>query len=126
MRWVDLGLPEAAALRREVLPEVGCGCEHSILGVSATDLEMVGGLSGNRPTLVIMEGLSMYEAMVKALCARFPEGGEVLVDVFHPLARRTQKVFGLMWRTGSSIDWVRWCPSPGGEGLRCFMGVCVC
>lgn len=68
----------------------------------------------DRPTLVVMEGLTSYldpvlgEAMVGALCRRF-EKGEIVTDASSWLTKKVQRVFSLMWKTAKEeVQWVRW------------------
>ncbi|KAK5656830.1 hypothetical protein OQA88_4378 [Cercophora sp. LCS_1] len=125
VRWIDVDLPDVVDLRTQVVPDIQ-GRDYTLLAGSATDEPFIAGLPNDRPTIVVMEGLTSYldpvlgEKMVVALCTRFGEkGGEIVTDASSWLTKKVQKVFSLMWKTDEEgVQWVRWGIGPRGlEGL---------
>ena len=58
VHWYDLDLPEVAAMRKEVIPEVD---RNKILSMNMFDIEWMQLMKANQlPTLVIIEGVLMY------------------------------------------------------------------
>lgn len=100
-------------------PELPEGRDYTLLSGSATDPQVIRGLPNDRPTLIVMEGLTSYldptegQAMISTLCTHF-KTGEIVMDASSWLTRRIQRFFSLMWRTGSSVQWVRWGIDPKG------------
>lgn len=82
-RWIDLDLPEAAALRREVLPT---GLRHDLLAGSALDLGWLDAVEASPPPLFLAEGLFMYlpedglRRLLAAMAERFP-GGVLMAEI---------------------------------------------
>ncbi|KAI1149777.1 S-adenosyl-L-methionine-dependent methyltransferase [Nemania diffusa] len=60
VRWIDVDLPEVAALRRQVLPTSFPGREYRLVAADATDQAWLEEIPTDRPVLVIMEGLLSY------------------------------------------------------------------
>ncbi|MEU9045386.1 MULTISPECIES: class I SAM-dependent methyltransferase [unclassified Kitasatospora] len=81
-RWLSVDLPEAVALRSELLPP---GARQRYLAADAAELGWADEVDGNREVLVSAQGLLMYlpPARVRSLIAgcaeRFP-GGSLVLD----------------------------------------------
>ncbi|KAK1759039.1 putative O-methyltransferase [Echria macrotheca] len=128
VRWIDLDLEDVIALRRVVAPPLPSGTDYAMVSGSATNPEVIKSLPADRPTVIVMEGLTSYldpvegEAMIATLCAHFGKG-EIIMDASNWLTRRVQRMFSLIWKTGSDVQWVRWGIDPRGlekvcDGLR--------
>ena len=91
--WYNLDLPETIAVRERLLPEHGA---NSQLAMSAID-DWGGALdASDAPTLVIIEGLSMYlsEVDVKqifAVISRRFEKATVLIEIMNPTVAKRFK-----------------------------------
>ncbi|QWP78258.1 class I SAM-dependent methyltransferase [Lysobacter sp. K5869] len=90
--WLDIDFPEVIRLRREMLPQrLG---QYRTLATDVLEPDWIGKLDRDRPVLVIAEGLLPYldEARARELVVRliehFPQGGQLLCDVYSRLALR--------------------------------------
>ncbi|KAK0710318.1 tetracenomycin polyketide synthesis O-methyltransferase tcmP [Lasiosphaeria miniovina] len=87
-RWIDVDLPDVAALRRQVVP--------------------LDEIPADRPTLVIMEGLALYldpadvESLLKRVCDRFPTG-QIVLDSVGAWYKRSQSLIRDVSRTGALV-----------------------
>ncbi|KAM7189033.1 class I SAM-dependent methyltransferase [Naviculisporaceae sp. PSN 640] len=104
---------------------LGCGLDtraHRLLSslslderkkCSATNPEIIKSSPADRPTVIVMEGLTSYldpvegEAMIATLCSHFKKG-EIVMDASNWLTMRVQRIFSFVWKTGSDVQWVRW------------------
>ncbi len=96
VRWVDLDLPEVIDARHRASaampsPPGGRGYSYEMVAADATATEWLQAIPADRPTLVIMEGLSMYlgveaaEALMQRLVSHFAaRGGELVLDTMSP------------------------------------------
>jgi O-methyltransferase involved in polyketide biosynthesis len=77
VRWFDVDLPDVIALREELYPERP---RYWRIGASVTDLAWLDALEGERPVLVVAEGLTMYLppedgiALFRRITEQFPSG----------------------------------------------------
>lgn len=109
MRWFDLDLPDAIALRRTYIKETD---RLTFLEGSALDtswMETIRAVS-RQPTLLIAEGVLMFfqQAEVRKLfasySANFP-GGEMLFDCIGPLMVRFPFLHDTLPRTKARFQW---------------------
>lgn len=128
MRWVDLDLPEVIDARHRASaampsPPGGPGYSYEMLAADATATEWLQAMPADRPTLVIMEGLSMYlsveaaEALIRRLVSHFAAcGGELVLDTMSPKFEallnwvvRVQKKFNFQfgYTLGSPVEILR-------------------
>jgi len=114
VRWIDVDLPGVVELRRKLVPppEEGNGKrDYTLLAGSAIDPDFIATLPNDRPTAVIIEGLSLYldpadgEAMVANLCGRFPSGGVLMMDSVGWLALSLQRTMSFVRNTSSTLRW---------------------
>lgn len=96
VRWVDLDLPDVIDSRHRVaaampIPMAGDGYSYEMVAADATAAAWLRAIAADRPTLVIMEGLSMYlgveaaKALIRRLVSHFaPCGGELVLDTLSP------------------------------------------
>jgi O-methyltransferase involved in polyketide biosynthesis len=108
VEWYDLDMPPVVELRRQFYPESE---RYHLIASSATDLGWVEAVqAGERPVLVVAEGLLMYlgEAEVRrlVLCLReaFP-GCRLIADVFSRLAARSATRHASLKHTGATLGW---------------------
>ena len=102
VRWFDVDFPEVIELRRGYLPAVESD-RYQLISSSVTDEGWLDQIPGDRPTLVLAEGLVMYLGegdawrLLRRLTEHVPEG-ELLFDVLAPWAATTATRFGYpMW-----------------------------
>jgi len=103
-RWLNIDLPDAVRLREQY---AASGEGESNLACSVLDTSWLdaAGLPGERPVLVLLEGVCPYlpqaplEAVLRQLAERFAHGGPpcvVVLDQVHPvLARLPMQVGGM-------------------------------
>jgi O-methyltransferase involved in polyketide biosynthesis len=106
--WYDLDLPPVIALRREFYPQVE---GYQLIAASAADLAWTEQVAaGDRPVLVLAEGLSMYlhADQVKALVLHLKEtypGCHLVFDAYSNLTVRNVGRHPSVRRTGATIHW---------------------
>lgn len=105
--WYDVDLPEVIALRRRIY---GPEPQHTI-GCSVTDPELFGRIPGDRQTMIIAEGLTMYLAeddglaLLRRIVDHFPSG-HLLIDAFNTLGVRLSNRFNPpVVVSGSHLQW---------------------
>jgi O-methyltransferase involved in polyketide biosynthesis len=86
VRWFDLDYPEVIALRRQLYSE---RAGYSMIGSSLADLSWLDEVPGDRPAMIVAEGVTMYlteqimQALLQALTNHFPSG-QLAFDVHTP------------------------------------------
>ncbi|TPX10129.1 uncharacterized protein E0L32_001326 [Thyridium curvatum] len=109
IRWVDVDVPEVADLRRKVLPDPKG--DYTLLGTDVSDNTWLERVPNDRPTLVIMEGLTLYlteeegHKLLRSLVERFPQGGQIIFDAFSTWAIWVQNYTGPVQNTGAKLHW---------------------
>ncbi len=108
--WIDLDFPEVIQLRRELLPQRAG--RYRTLGSNAMEPDWIARLDSDRPALIIAEGLFPYldehraRELVRRLVDHFPQGGQLLCDVYNRLALRLLRAAPMIRATGARIgDW---------------------
>jgi len=111
IRWVDVDLPDVVDLRQKVLPAPDApNCEYQLVAGSATDDACLGNMPNDRPTMVVLEGLSMYlkpeegKAMIRSLVGRFP-AGEIIFDGLGSIVLKVQGWIPFVRKTGATFHW---------------------
>ncbi len=110
VQWFDVDYPDVIDLRRRLLPEreTASGGRYHLVGAALSDLRWLDAVPGDRPGLLIAEGVLPYlsEAEVKALlnavAGRFP-GGQMIFDVVHPMILK--QVGSNVGGTGATYKW---------------------
>lgn len=109
VRWFDLDLPDAIALRRLFIKETD---RLTYLEGSALDASWMETIrsQGDRPTMLIAEGVLMFfqQAEVQKLFARFSAnfpGGEMLFDCIGPLMVNFPFLHDTLPRTKARFQW---------------------
>lgn len=108
--WFDVDLPDAIALRRQFIDETD---RLTLISCSALDdrwIERVREEAGNRPTLLLAEGVLMFFAKVevRAVLDRFARAfpdGEMLVDLIGPLMVRFPRLHDTLPGTAARFRW---------------------
>ncbi|OAA54041.1 O-methyltransferase-like protein [Cordyceps fumosorosea ARSEF 2679] len=113
VRWTDLDLPAVIHARRRVAvampePEPDEGYTYSMVSADVTTTDWLEALPDDRPTLVIMEGLSMYlgvedgPALLRRLVDCFaPCGGELVLDA---ISAPSAALFNWLFKAKSDFD----------------------
>lgn len=107
--WHDLDMPDVIELRRKFFEETD---RYHMIASSVTDLGWIETVqsAGDRPTLVIAEGLLMYlsEDEVRALVLRLREafpGCLLVCDAFSTMTAKRAAAHPSLKRTGAVIGW---------------------
>jgi O-methyltransferase involved in polyketide biosynthesis len=107
VEWYDIDYPGVIALRENVFPTRS---QYHLVATSATDPSWLERIPGDRPTLLLAEGVSMYlterdgVALLQHVVDRFPSG-ELQIDFYNWLAIRSQKTHKLQRQSGSTLYW---------------------
>lgn len=90
--WIDIDFPQVIQLRRDLLPQrLG---RYRTLASNVMEPDWIAKLDNDRPVLVIAEGLFPYldedraRELMRRLIEHFPQGGQLLCDVYSRLALR--------------------------------------
>ena len=87
VRWYDVDLPDVIELRRRLYPERH---DYQMIASSVTDLHWLDGIPGDRPVLVVAEGLVEYlpeweaVALFNRITEQFPSG-QLIFDAYSRL-----------------------------------------
>lgn len=105
--WYDIDLPDVIALRRRLFePRPGL----HVVAASVTDPNLLGGIAGDRPVLVVAEGLTPYlrrddgVAMLRRIVGHF-EGGEMLLDGYSRAGVWLLQRYPPVKASGAHLDW---------------------
>ncbi|UXA06786.1 class I SAM-dependent methyltransferase [Mycobacterium sp. SMC-2] len=105
--WYDVDLPDVIALRRKLFePRAGL----HLVGASVTDPRLVGEIAGDRPVLVVAEGLTPYlqradgVAMLRRIVGHFP-AGELLFDGYSRAGVWLMQHYPPVKASGAQLDW---------------------
>ncbi|MDQ3763251.1 MAG: class I SAM-dependent methyltransferase [Actinomycetota bacterium] len=107
VRWYDIDLPDVIDLRRRLYPERE---GYHTIAPSVTDPHLLDGIPGDKPVLVVAEGLTPYlraadgVAMVRRVTEHFPSG-ELLFDGYSRLGAWMLQRFGPVKATGARVKW---------------------
>jgi len=84
VRWFDVDFPDVIALREKLYPE---RAGYQRIGTSVADLAWLDAVPGDRPVMVVGEGLFMYLpepdglALLRRITEKFPRG-ELVFDAY--------------------------------------------
>jgi O-methyltransferase involved in polyketide biosynthesis len=90
VRWYDVDLPDVIELRRQLYPERH---DYVMIDSSVSDLHWLDGVPGDRPVLVVAEGLIQYlsrldaVALFNLITEQFPSG-QIIFDAYSSLTVR--------------------------------------
>jgi O-methyltransferase involved in polyketide biosynthesis len=108
VRWFDVDYPEVIDLRRHLYPE---RTGYRMIGASLADVGWLDEVPGDRPALIVAEGVTMYltEEIVKPLLNRLTDrfpGGQMAFDAHSQrLVRWMAKLGARVKGTGASFGW---------------------
>ncbi|MDU0293545.1 class I SAM-dependent methyltransferase [Saccharothrix longispora] len=108
VRWVDVELPEVAALRERLLPPPPG--DYRLVHASVTSAGWLDEVPADRPVVVVAEGLTMYlteedvRGLVRRVVDRFT-GGELLFDAYGSFGIRLQGFVPAVRRAGAVLRW---------------------
>jgi O-methyltransferase involved in polyketide biosynthesis len=106
VRWYDIDFPEVVDLRRRLYPERP---GYTMIGSSVAELDWLDAVPGDRPAIVVAEGLTMYlseetvRRLLNGLTGRFPSG-RIAFDAWNTLSLRGAKRHGIKG-TGATFGW---------------------
>ncbi|KAA1249800.1 class I SAM-dependent methyltransferase [Mycobacterium simiae] len=107
VEWYDVDYPQVAELCSTLNPAVD---HYHVIAASVTDPAWLTEVRGDRPTLMIGEGLTMYLseqdgiALLRRMIDRFPSG-ELQFDAFNWLGIKSQWMNTVVRRSGSTLRW---------------------
>jgi O-methyltransferase involved in polyketide biosynthesis len=111
VHWIDVDLPEAVALRRQMLPTSLPGKDYQLIDADVTESTWQEAIPTDRPTLVVMEGLLSYlqpedgKRLLQRLVGGFGEG-ELLFDCLNTVGlSASQKTHTVVSQTGNAFKW---------------------
>jgi methyltransferase (TIGR00027 family) len=107
IEWYDVDYPEVAALREKLYP----AADHChVVAASVTDPAWLNEIPGDRPALMIAEGLTAYlteqdgVALLRRVVGHFPSG-ELQFDAFNSLGIKSQWTNAVVRRSGAKLYW---------------------
>ncbi|MDH2429998.1 class I SAM-dependent methyltransferase [Sphaerisporangium sp. TRM90804] len=107
VRWFDVDYPEVVELRRELYPPRE---GYEVIGSSVTDPAWFARVPGDRPVLVVAEGLTMYlraeegKALLRRIVGHFPSG-QIVFDGFSTRGIRMQKINRIVRKAKATLYW---------------------
>ncbi|GGI78432.1 hypothetical protein GCM10011581_14410 [Saccharopolyspora subtropica] len=108
VEWYDIDHPDVVGVRRRFFPD---GPHRHTIGASVTAPDLLDGIPGDRPVLVVAEGLTMYlsesdgVALLRRVREHFPSG-ELLFDAFSSLGVWVSNRFNpAVVRAGARLSW---------------------
>jgi len=106
VRWFDVDYPDVVELRRRLYPE---RAGYRLIGSSLADLGWLDEVPGDRPAMIVAEGVLMYltEPIVKQLLNRLTDhfpSGQIAFDALSRLTVRMTKGVSIKG-TGASYGW---------------------
>ena len=108
VRWIDVDFPEVVDLRRKLYEEPDG--DYRLIAANVTDEEWLTQIPADRPTVVVLEGLTAYltketgMALIGRLVDHF-NTGELLFDTIGPVVIRMQSIFAPVGRVGARFSW---------------------
>ena len=107
IEWYDVDYPEVAALREKLYP----AADHChVVAASVTDPVWLNEIAGDRPALMIAEGLTPYlteqdgVALLRRVVGHFPSG-ELQFDAFNSFGVKSQWTNAVVRRSGAKLYW---------------------
>lgn len=107
VRWFDVDYPDVIALRRRLYPGRD---NYQMIGSSVTDLAWLADVPGDKPAIVVAEGLVMYldedgvRRVVQAVTGHFPSG-QLVFDTVSKFGAKLQFLNPPVRKSGARIGW---------------------
>jgi O-methyltransferase involved in polyketide biosynthesis len=116
LHWIDVDLDEVISLRRRVLPKPPLLASYRTIGTSVTaaDPAWLYTIRPDKPTFVLMEGLSMYlerdagRLLLRRIAEHFSsekQPGQIAFDALGSTMLRLQNYMALKKATGAVFSW---------------------
>jgi O-methyltransferase involved in polyketide biosynthesis len=105
--WYDIDLPDVIDLRRRLFPQ---RAGLYTIAASVTDPRLLDEIPGDKPVLVVAEGLTPYlraaddVAMLQRIVEHFPSG-EMVFDGWSRAGVRLTQRYGPVKASGAQLDW---------------------
>jgi methyltransferase (TIGR00027 family) len=105
VQWYDVDYPEVIELRRQLFPERE---SYHLIGAPLEDLRWLDEVPGDRPGLLIAEGVLHYlsetevKALLNAVVAHFP-GGQMVFDICNSMI--VKRAGANVGGTGATYKW---------------------
>ena len=105
--WFDVDYPEVVDVRARIYPERP---GYATIGSSVTDFAWLDRVPGDRETLIVAEGLTMYLTaqsggeLIRRLVGAFPSG-RIVSDFFSTLGVKAQRLNPVVRRAGATLHW---------------------
>jgi O-methyltransferase involved in polyketide biosynthesis len=107
VRWYDVDMPDVIEIRRKIYPERH---DYQTICSSVTDPHWLDQIPGDRPVLVVAEGLMSYLAekdvvdLFNRVTEKFPYG-EIIFDVHSSLMNWALNRVAARMKAGFSLHW---------------------
>jgi O-methyltransferase involved in polyketide biosynthesis len=107
VRWYDIDFPDVIQLRQRLFPQREGAYA---IGASVTDPRLLDEIPGDKPVLVVAEGLTPYlpaadgVAMLRRITEHFPSG-EMLFDGYSRWGVWILQRYGCVKASGAKLDW---------------------
>jgi O-methyltransferase involved in polyketide biosynthesis len=107
VRWYDIDFPDVIQLRQRLFPHREGAYT---IAASVTDPHLLDEIPGDKPVLVVAEGLTPYllatdgVAMLRRITEHFP-GGEMLFDGYGRWGVWILQRYGCVKASGAQLDW---------------------
>ncbi len=107
VRWYDVDMPDVIDIRRKIYPERH---DYQLIGSSVTDLRWLDQIPGDRPVLVVAEGLMSYLTendvvkLFNRITEKFPHG-DIIFDVHSSLMNWVMNRVLARNKVGFSLHW---------------------
>lgn len=112
MRWFDVDYPEVIDLRRRLYPERP---GYRLIGSSLADLHWLDQVPGERPAMIVAEGLMMYltedivKRLLNGLTGHFPFG-QMVFDAVNRQGAKLDNTNANLRAAGATFGW--WIDDP--------------
>jgi O-methyltransferase involved in polyketide biosynthesis len=107
VRWYDVDMPDVIEVRRKIYPDRH---DYQLIGTSVTDLRWLDQIPGDRPVLVVAEGLVSYlnekdaVELFNRITEKFPHG-DIIFDVHSGLMNWAMNRVLAKNKAGFSLHW---------------------
>jgi O-methyltransferase involved in polyketide biosynthesis len=107
VRWYDVDMPDVIELRRKIYPDHH---DYEMIGSSVTDPHWLDRIPGDRPVIVVAEGLMQYLsekeaiALLTRITEKFPHG-DIIFDAYSSFMIGAMNLFMSIKKAGVSLGW---------------------
>ncbi|TGT78147.1 class I SAM-dependent methyltransferase [bacterium M00.F.Ca.ET.159.01.1.1] len=105
--WFDVDYPDVIDLRRRLYPPRE---RYHLIGSSVTEPEWLAEVPGNRPAMVVAEGLTLYlpaddGPQLLARLVSHLAGGELILDAYSNFGLKLMRLSPAIKATGAEVSW---------------------